>query len=374
MHHQPATETLNPIEEKKGSADGDDGEQDDKVSRWDGWPDGTFALDVDWKTYQSTGDLMTHWACKPVGGSRKGDEFSSTWQGGKLAKRVCLGVIVCNNDDCPMVVRPQTRSEGIANQLLRKCHCGASLSHFDCGVEAHLFRFNLGIHYIHTGIHNHLRPTHTLHLTKNERARFEAIITANPLAGPLSLVVGVRTLHGPGDSVADISPMLLNVDRVRKERQQFLTKRITAGEEPFLEHFAAFTRQQPDFIVHTQIGDVTVIVMQSPFMASLLVSNYILENSVNGIVSDAAHGFWTNRKYLLIISSCYSPDLNCWVPTTFTFSNGASAQHYQIHFLALFQRIEHEATIKKIPLKDELFAGVSHPGFILKRIISEARY
>jgi hypothetical protein len=99
--------------------------------------------------------------------------------------------------------------------------------------------------------------------------------------------------------------------------------------------------------------------MQSPFMASQLVQNSILDGPVNGLVSDAAHGYWADRNSLLIITSCHSPLLFCWVPVIFSYSNGATAEHYKVHFLALLQSISHEAVRRGVEIQDEMFAGVS---------------
>jgi len=57
--------------------------------------------------------------------------------------------------------------------------------------------------------------------------------------------------------------------------------------------------------------------MQSLFMASQLVKNRVLEGPVNELLSDAAHEFWSDRNALLIITSCHSLLLFCWVPGIF---------------------------------------------------------
>jgi hypothetical protein len=40
------------------------------------------------------------------------------------------------------------------------------------------------------------------------------------MSGPCALITGVPTFEGPGESVADISDVLLNVDWVSKERRK----------------------------------------------------------------------------------------------------------------------------------------------------------
>jgi hypothetical protein len=352
--HVPVPPTL--LQTGKGVAAPDVGA--DEMVGWNGWPDGDFELDLNWDEFKKTHSLQVHWAYRASGGDRKGDELAETWEGGKKGVRRCLGVIYCDSEDCKIIVRPQTRAEGIGNQLLEKCKCGAKLSHHDCGVVSVLWKYRHGVHYSNGGEHNHIRPTHVLHLLPDERARFDAIVATNPTVGPLGLLVGVPGLRGPGESVADISDVLLNADRIRKERQR-VKKGESKGADGFLAEFAKFADKHPNFVIYSQIGVVSVIVLQSSFMASQLVRNGVLDGPVNGLVSDAAHGYWLDRNALLIITSCHSPFLFCWVPAIFTYSNGSSAEHYKLHFLALFQSIAHEAEREGINITDEMFAGVS---------------
>jgi len=330
----------------------------DNDAGWDGWPDGDFERDFDWDLLKQTNSLQVHWACRINGGDRKGEELADTWERGKRATRRCLGVIYCDAEDCKVIVRPQTRAQGIGNQLLERCKCGAKLHHHDCGLVSVLWKYKHGMHYSNGGQHSHPRPTHILHLLPNERARFDMIVATNPKVGALGLLVGVPGLHHPGESVAEISDALLNADRIRKERQR-VKKGESKGGDGFVAEFSKFTDEHPNFVILSQIGTVTVITMQSPFMASQLVKNGVLEGPVNGLLSDAAHGFWSDRNALLIITSCHSPLLFCWVPGIFSYSNGSSAEHYKLHFLALFQSIAREAGNRGVEVKDDMFAGVS---------------
>lgn len=324
---------------------------------WDAWPDGHFEQDFNWDEVRATATLRTHWATKVNGGFRKGSDDSNTWEQGKRSTRQCMGIIKCDNSDCQLVIRPQTTSQGISGQLLRRCQCQAVLSHIRCPIKSTLWTWHKGIHYSNGGHHNHPRLTHILHLLPHEQAQFDAIVSAHPNTGPLGLIVGVPGLHGPGESVADISEVLVNADRVRKERQKLKLGNMGGGDS-FIAEFAKFTMEHPGFVIYSQIGDVTVISMQTPFMAARLVKPTRLEGPVNGQVSDAAHGWWRERTSLLVISSCYCPELLCWVPGIFSYTNGASAEHYTYHFLALFQSIDRECLARGIELTDEMLAGV----------------
>ncbi|KAG0691978.1 hypothetical protein DFH29DRAFT_1074083 [Suillus ampliporus] len=114
----------------------------------------------------------------------------------------------------------------------------------------------------------------------------------------------------------------------------------------------------PGFVLHSQFEDIAVVVMQTRYMAASLIKDCCDEEAVNGIVSDAAHGYWMDHKKLLIFSSTFSPELECWVPGLMTYANGATEGHYQLHFVFLFRTMAQEADVRGIEVKDELFANV----------------
>jgi hypothetical protein len=158
-------------------------------------------------------------------------------------------------------------------------------------VQSILHHYQGGVLYDNGGKHSHLHPTHLLHLSKDEKAQLQEIIQTHPKLGALRLVVGVPGLDGPGKSVADISPILMNVDRVCKEKQSIKLSHYPGGDH-FLDQLAAFDQCHPGFIVHSQLGKVTVLVLQSAWMATQLLKDTVLHEPVNGLVSDAAHGYW----------------------------------------------------------------------------------
>lgn len=128
-------------------------------------------------------------------------------------------------------------------------------------------------------------------------------------------------------------------------------------ETVLIAQFAAFDNEHPGFKIFSTIGEVTVISLQSPLMRKQLLKDKALGEN-NGMVNDAAHGWWKDRNALLIITSTYCPELFCWVPGVFSYSNGASAEHYKYHFRAVFKSISQEAKERSIPISDSLFAGV----------------
>ncbi|KAF8903683.1 hypothetical protein CPB84DRAFT_1746080 [Gymnopilus junonius] len=308
------------------------------VINWDGWPTGIFEHDFTYKECEETSGLRVHWATRVNGGDRKGNEYADSWENGKKSSRTCLGVIECDNPMCSIVVRPHTKAASLDKQLRTPCKCSAVLSHRECDVMSYLWKWKGGVHYSNNGFHTHRRPTHILHLLPNELRRFEELVKAYPKSGPLQLIVGVPGLEGPGESVADISDVLLNAGRVSKEKQKF-------------------ARDHPNFVIHSQFDEATVISVQTNFMRSQLVKESRLEGPVNGMVNDAAHGWWKERNSLLMVSSTYCPDLLCWVPGVMSFTNGATEEHFEHHFLAVMQSIAREAESRGMDIIDDLFAG-----------------
>ena len=72
-----------------------------------------------------------------------------------------------------------------------------------------------------------------------------------------------------------------------------------------------------------------------------------------------SHGWWKDRKALLMISSTYCPVLHCWVPEVVSYTKGASRNHFAAHFLAVLQSIALEAEMRGIYVTDDLFKNVS---------------
>lgn len=266
-----------------------------------------------------------------------------------------MGVITCNEPMCKVITRPQTRRAKVQIQVSKHCLCGGRLQYHDsCAATSTLYSYRDGVYFVHRGTHDHPWPTHVLHLTSGERARFEEIVAAHPNAKPSQLFTGVSGLNGPGVSISEISPVLVNVDRIKAELRRM--RQMHSGK--FEDDFAKFENDHPDFIVYSQFGAVSVVIMQTPFMASTLIKDFIDNEAINGIVSDAAHGFWKEAKNLLIFSSTFSPTLERWVPALMTYANGATQEHYRLHFLALFESMAIECERCQLEVDDDLFANV----------------
>lgn len=334
---------------------------------WDGWPDGEFEIDVTYDELPAFDDFKIHWAHRGRS-ERGGNEHADNWKKGKQYTRTCLGVIVCDNPNCRAAVRPGTSPEKIYRQLQEPCsgdNCYSQVFHQKCNIQANTYKWSGGVHFCNSGVHTHDRP-HALHALKHEQERFTKVVKANPNTGPLGLIVGVPGIDGPGESVADISPVYVNIDRVSKERRK-IKQTTDSGGDSFIAAFSKFDEDYPGFVIFRVFGKVTVISVQSPFMQSNLIkseSSKIKDRAVNGTVNDAAHGWWRVRNSLLMITSAYSPLLSRWVPGVMSYTNGASKEHFKYHFLAVFHSMADEAKERGIPLEDWLFAGVSKICFL----------
>ena len=200
----------------------------ENLINWDGWPNGNFEQDFDWDAVKQTGNIAVHWAYKAHGDDCKGKGTAATWLRGKQSTHQHLRIIICDNESCEIVVHPHTRPTGIHDQLQKPHSCAAKLQHLTYPVQSKLWKWIGGIHYSNGGFHTHNHPTHTLHLLPEERHRFDAIVSAHPGIGPLRLIVGVPGINGPGESVADISDVLLNADREKQKLKKTKMQEVMA--------------------------------------------------------------------------------------------------------------------------------------------------
>jgi hypothetical protein len=97
-------------------------------------------------------------------------------------------------------------------------------------------------------------------------------VKAHPNTGPLGLIVGVPGLTEPGESVADISDVLLNADRVKKERQK-IKHDTDSGGDNFIAAFAKFTEEYPGFVIYSTLGMITVISVQTKLCSRISSRN-----------------------------------------------------------------------------------------------------
>lgn len=247
----------------------------------------------------------------------------------------------------------------MAKLLESLCQCGDELYLISCDVKMVIHEFLFGKHFEHHGRHSHPRP-HPIHLDLSEQRKLTQLVHEHPDAGPSKLMAGVPNLDGSSEPITELSTTLLNSDRVKYEVTKIRdTGSHQARHGDLVGGLVTFCEAHPGFVLYSTITQVAVISMQSSVLASAFIKELIPNEAINGIVSDAAHGYWQDDGALLIISSTYSPVLRCWVPGVFSYSNGASAEHYALHFFALFTAMSRDADQRGITITDRYFANVS---------------
>ncbi len=270
----------------------------------------------------------------------------------------------CNNPDCQIITRPATQKKYRQNQLHKGCSCGSPLTLHPCGASASLYQFKVGIHYQHTGQHNHPIPPRTLHLLPHQRAQFERIIRTNIQTGAASLVNSA-----PGrSSVADIAPPLLNINRVRSEQKKIRAE-VKAEANAFAPSIEEWISNNPNYMRYEErADDFEVICLQSPFMATLPLFDQSdvtdpeeLANELpatSGLITDGAHGFWSNKKSLLMVTSSYSKTLLAWIPVMIAYSNGQTKEHYRCYFSVLIKSIVEDGLRRGFSIEDMMEWGL----------------
>jgi hypothetical protein len=349
---------LSDTESDKGPNSGNTDLPDyDDDAGWTFFPDGFFERTFTFNCYKLHKNLRVHWPTQTLGTKRNpGSQDATDPKAGKLTERKCLGTMKC--DTCRALTRPQTTPQMRRKQLAAGCYCGGELRLVPCEghVVSKIYTFRHGVHYVNGGFHLHEKPTHLIALDAEEDRALEERVKENPKAGPSQLLFGDR-------SVTKISPLLFNKDRLAYERTRILKPTRVFKDNHFLEQIAAFEHRHPNFAPRVYIeGKVTVIVLQSPFMRRMLLKDTVEDDAVNGIVSDASHGFFKQRNELLMVSSVFEPkNLQCWVPAMMSYFNGSTVDHYRIHFFHLLRSIAEECddTDETIHIvSDDMFASV----------------
>ncbi|KAK0234340.1 hypothetical protein IW262DRAFT_1452899 [Armillaria fumosa] len=331
---------------------------------WNGWPSGLFTMDISVKDFKQTKKLQVNWAMRGNGGDPDSSETASTIHHGKISNRQCLGVIRCENPDCKVVCHPGTTAGGRNKQLKQTCRCGSELKYFDCASRSYLIQWSGGYRYMNGQPHNHSRLSYVLHMMHSEEIEFQALIEMHPNLGPAALMLGPRRLEGYGKGAADISEATRHPDHVKYERRIVKSRTMAESGHWFLSQFSEWQRKHPGIVrTYQNTGEVTVISIQTTWMRDMLVPDIQvplsqLDDALNGLLSDAAHGYWSVSSYLLIVTSVFLDVLSFWVPGLFTISNGLTAEHYCYHFKGMLESISEVTEAKKISIYDEMFAGV----------------
>ncbi|KAJ3553499.1 hypothetical protein NP233_g12629 [Leucocoprinus birnbaumii] len=232
-------------------------------------------------------------------------------------------------------------------------------------------RWQGGLYFIHSGVHHHARPPYPIHLLPKEREEFEDMVINNPSAGPSNLQFGVRTLKGPGKSVKDISMALHSKGRTTYELNRACKEHAPPDPTAVFKEMQKFNEAYPNFVKFSCTVPENVMCMQTSFMQSQMI-HMNTDNEVDmaagmmgqsfdmgpGMSADAAHKFWSDNRWALMVSCGFSVDLKCWMPVLMTFLGGGTIEHYRLHFLTLFQSIATAIEGKGGKVRDDMFAMV----------------
>ncbi|KAF7292078.1 hypothetical protein MIND_01234200 [Mycena indigotica] len=314
-----------------------------KENQWDFWPEGNWAADYPLEMATEF-FFATNWAFEGIGGARSnGDSNAEFYADGRVTRRKCLGYMACENPNCHIIIRPMSK-----NQL-------RNITVLDLSTWR--------ARYENTE-HGHIRPFNESHLTPAQSVALATTVRENPKVGPSQLLAGRAAVGGPGVSIAELNPLLLNPRRVAYERDKVLGKiGKKAQGANFRQDIDKFISElSPDWtcVVHDE-DNIQLVVLQSQFMRQLSIKDRIEEEAVNGIVSDAAHNYFRRKNHYLFVSSVFEPEhLKCWVPIVMSYSNGVSAAHYKPHFLQVYEglRVEYKQLPTPRPSFDKLSANV----------------
>ena len=273
-----------------------------------------------------------------------------------------MGVLACSRDGCGGIARPQTKVRRLKQQLLdERCTldtCGGVYEHIACSARSEIHTDDSTMIFKHLGEHEH-DPPPKIHINLAAAKQFADAVAANPLSSPIRLVTGSSLGPGPGQSVAILDESLNNAGRVAYYRSAVLANGNVprAGGDKFIDSLHAFAADNPDFVSSIQLVPLVLITLQSPYMASEMSKEIIANEGNHGFVTDANHGFWSDDRKYLFMTTTYSTRLHGWVPILFAYSGGQSEAHYREYFLQLFLTMRrHVGT--EVELKDECYAQV----------------
>ncbi|KXN92586.1 hypothetical protein AN958_04797 [Leucoagaricus sp. SymC.cos] len=334
---------------------------------WDGWPN-HFCKRNFLKSELFNGQTVpVHWAASNPGGRNhgaKGSDKVADPDHGHLGLRTCLGVIECQSDKCNYRIRPLMESRRREAQFLEKViededsdgdrfsmtgpesyesgddtdwksdkENPRNQGHHQNKVKIYQFKWAGRIYVINSGPHHHEKPPTQVHLHPAERAMFEEVVEKNPTAGPSSLQFGQRTLTGFSEPVTEISLAFHNHGRTGYEQRKAIEKLSPPNPTKVFERMRQVCQENPHFFEYSQMETA-------------------------GMVGNAAHNFWAQPNWGLMVSSVYSPAIDRWMPIMVSAMIGASAENYCIHFLNVFQSIATQAEEHGVEITDEMFGTV----------------
>lgn len=337
-------------------------------------------MDLSHSEYIQTKQLGVHWATKNSSSYKeKGTVHSTSPDGGKVTNKKCLGVITCINKHCDLVYRPKVAPANLSKQLQGVCACNnhSPLLHTSCNSRSYLIRFgqvgndtsSLKYRYINGTPHNHSRIPNVARTTAKEDKQFFAAYENRPNATPTDLMTGAPAPNGYGPGAAELGEKFRSIDYTGYSLRQLRAKSGNGPTSAFgvFKKLGDWKKLHPDVLCQDfTSGDMICLSLQTEWMRQQALPDMTgVHDPLHGILSDAAHKYWEEPNGRLIVSSIFSPLIHKWIPILFSYTNGATAAHYEYHFLILIQGINQTAKERGISVTDELFAGVSFDNIYL---------
>ncbi|THU97223.1 hypothetical protein K435DRAFT_663121, partial [Dendrothele bispora CBS 962.96] len=307
---------------------------------WSGWPQGRFALDVTHAQFVKEKKLLTHWPTKQntyCGG--RGSPKSDTVDGGKIKRYVCQGTIKCSNKKCGHIIRPLVDPKHQREQMDESCpKCEAVLDHYPCPSISYLIIWGQ---------------------KKDDDKKYRNLNTTASQA-----MVGKETADGfIGDAPSCGQKFMSHpyVDHCLQKEKEESGKGRNTGFGHF-RRLREWKEKHATVVCKDYTGEgVTVISVQTQWMREQAIPEDSVAsetNPVSGLLSDAAHKYFNDPNAHLIATTTFSPPLQKWVPNLFSYADGATAKHYELHFITLIEGIMELARKKEIPLTDNLLLMV----------------
>ncbi|OAV85732.1 hypothetical protein PTTG_30312, partial [Puccinia triticina 1-1 BBBD Race 1] len=265
----------------------------------------------------------------------------------------CLGVLLCDRDDCEYAGPPPTGPGKIAELLSTNPVCPGFANQCPGKVywqECEGTRCRLDIHKTgwgllrHEGFHNHPWP-HPKKPDPLALADLADAIKKNPQATALQLKIGQAT--GPDkqlDTITDIHESLGNSDRARYYRREILKEidevedKKGGGGDKFLNDMFQWDQKGLEVISCSFRRGREHFTFQSPWMSERLLDRSEDGNKLysGGLISDVTYRFFESGY--LLTTSMYCDAIQRWIPVQLSWIRGLSEDYYTIHFTVLFQQ------------------------------------
>ncbi|KAL0575318.1 hypothetical protein V5O48_006647 [Marasmius crinis-equi] len=289
------------------------------LQQWDGSPQDHWHAYLTHDELDALDDLKVDWATHTnTGRQRNGhSRTASTAAHGYRSVRECFGILECDNPDCPRIIRPRSTKDGVQEQV---------------------FEWRLVLQWQNS------QPRRDSSEASDD-SELKELLDANPTA-KLAALRGGNTVNGK--SLLNVSNRFITEDVARREvnKHRSSQRRGETGNS-WLKRFTKFREDHRGFVLASEFGDgVTIISVQTDFMASKLSKVCRNSSDFDGLVSDAAQKWFADRSSCLITTSVYSPDIQRWVPGIYSYANGETAIHYEYHFLALMRSIRAVKSLK----------------------------